>query len=344
MASDRVEKFPLVSAMEMVPLTDLKQLRYFLAAARHGSISAAAKALCMAPATLSENIAKLEKSFGTQLAVRGLRGLTLTTAGSVLAERGPDLIAAASSLALEVGRSSRLEGSVTVALPPSPNVLIGTALAETIHAELPGIRLRVSEVLSGDAIEWVESERVDFGLIYEPPGSSDFDFQLAFREEMFIVAAPDFLPNGTVSGDLPTIEPARLAGLPFVLPSVKHNARRIIERLFRKRQLLLNTVSEIELLSQVMEMVIRASAYSVLPRCAVLQQLERGELVLIRVAEEALWRTCYVVRKRWRPVTAPCLAVEAAMTAIFGEMNKRFSLDLAFAPLSGTNVELGQTI
>src|ERR1700712_2034248 len=59
----------------------VQQLQYFLAAARHGTISAAAEALPLRQPSLSEQIRRLEAELGVALFVRTSRGLVLTEAG-----------------------------------------------------------------------------------------------------------------------------------------------------------------------------------------------------------------------------------------------------------------------
>src|SRR4051812_49612868 len=59
----------------------LQQLRYVLAAARHGSFSAAAESLYLAQPSLSEQVRRLEEELGVSLFVRVGRGLELTEAG-----------------------------------------------------------------------------------------------------------------------------------------------------------------------------------------------------------------------------------------------------------------------
>jgi DNA-binding transcriptional LysR family regulator len=64
------------------PSFTLVQLRYFAAAAEHGSMTAAAKALVVSQSAVSTAIAQLEKELGVQLLLRHhARGLALTPAG-----------------------------------------------------------------------------------------------------------------------------------------------------------------------------------------------------------------------------------------------------------------------
>src|SRR5688572_27925183 len=73
----------------------LHQLTYFLAAAEHGSFSAAAESLFMAQPSLSEQIRRLEAELGVSLFARVGRGLELTEAGRLLRPHAERTVAAA---------------------------------------------------------------------------------------------------------------------------------------------------------------------------------------------------------------------------------------------------------
>jgi len=61
---------------------DIRQLRYAIAAADHGSFYRAARALDIEQSTLSRNILKLERVVGTPIFERSRAGVTTTLAGS----------------------------------------------------------------------------------------------------------------------------------------------------------------------------------------------------------------------------------------------------------------------
>jgi len=68
----------------MIKLPSLNGLRFFLAAARAGSFSAAAQHLHLTQGAVSRQIKDLENDVGEALFVREARGLQLTTAGQLL--------------------------------------------------------------------------------------------------------------------------------------------------------------------------------------------------------------------------------------------------------------------
>ena len=94
----------------------LQQLRYFLAAAEHGSFSAAAEALLMAQPSLSDQIRRLEAELGVPLFTRAGRRLVLTEAGRMLQPEAERTLGAA-----EQGRGVRPRGPHPGGAAPSPS-------------------------------------------------------------------------------------------------------------------------------------------------------------------------------------------------------------------------------
>lgn len=94
---------------------DWDDLRFFLAVARHGSFSAAARALAVAQPTIGRRIAAFERRLATKLFDRTAAGPTLTTAGA-------DVLAYAERMEREAiavqrvvgGRDAGISGNVRV--------------------------------------------------------------------------------------------------------------------------------------------------------------------------------------------------------------------------------------
>jgi LysR family nitrogen assimilation transcriptional regulator len=310
-----------------------KQLSYFLALAEHGSISAAASAMNMAQPSLSENIAKLEKALDVQLAIRGSRGIQMTEAGMALVRRGHDLLKGLDDLVEEIRTlSGEPRGPVSVGLPPSLSILLSVPLLETIHSEYPGIRLHIAEAMSGDIVEWINTERIDFGCAYEAYDSLPYTFDPLLTEELFLVTAPDNWPGVIESNGIARdpIKAKDLGGLPLVLTSPTHGARKLQEKFARSIGVQFNVVAAIDALPHIVEMVSRASAYTILSHGAVASQVANGSLALVRIVEPSITRTAYVVRKRSRPITAASALVETRIFSIVKEMVERYKITATF--------------
>ncbi|WP_446325551.1 LysR substrate-binding domain-containing protein [Blastomonas sp. CACIA14H2] len=77
---------------------DIRQLRYAIAAADHGSFYRAARALEVEQSTLSRAVVKLERSLGAPIFERSRSGLVLTTAGGAFLGGARPMVATAEKL------------------------------------------------------------------------------------------------------------------------------------------------------------------------------------------------------------------------------------------------------
>jgi molybdate transport repressor ModE-like protein len=112
-------------------MLDVTRLRVLVAVARHGSVTAAARALNYAQPSVSHHLARLEAETGTKLVQRAGRGIRLTDAGRLLAERAAEVIgrldAAENELAVYTGlRAGRLR---LAAFPSALGTLVPAAAA-----------------------------------------------------------------------------------------------------------------------------------------------------------------------------------------------------------------------
>ncbi len=307
----------------------LKQLAYFLTLAENGSISAAANALNMAQPSLSENIAKLERQLEVQLVIRGSRGIQMTEAGMMLAERGRVIVASVDTLISELRLlSGEPRGPVSVGFPPSLSILLSVPLLETINSEFKAIRLHIAEAMSGDILDWLDTDRIDVGCVYEISDSSPYSFEPLLTEELFLVTAPDNWPDtfGSDGVALKPVPATQLQKLPLVLTSPTHGARKLQEKFARAGGFGLNVVAAIDSLPHIVEMVSRASAYSILSHGAVIKEVAAGRIGLVRIAEPTIRRTAYMVRKRSKAVSRASAVVESTIFSIIRELVARYDI------------------
>jgi LysR family nitrogen assimilation transcriptional regulator len=308
------------------PPIDLRQLHYFLAIAEHGSISAAAPALGVAQPSLSENISRLEECLDTQLIVRSPRGIQLTEAGVALVGHARELLRNA-TLAVEDVRhlGTNARGPASIGLPPSVGMLLSVPIAETLHAVHPQIRLYISEAMTGDMEEQVIAGKVELGCVYEKPEHSELTAKPVFVEDFFLVTAPDNWPAAPIGPNGQAEKAASLAEiarLPLVLPNRRHGTRELVEKAAKAAGLHLNVIAEIDSLQQIVIIVGRASAYSILTHSGLIGQVESGSLALVPI-EPSIQRTVYLIRKRSRPISLASMLLEESIIPILRELLQR---------------------
>ena len=163
-------------------MLDVIRLRVLVAVARHGSVTAAARALNYAQPSISHHIARLEAETGARLLQRAGRGVRLTDAGRLLAERAEEIIgrldAAEAELAAHVGLR---EGRVRLAAFPSALGTIVPAAAAQLEVQTPGMDLMLTEAEPPEALRMLRAGYVDVALVFqhyqegtdpEPPSAS----------------------------------------------------------------------------------------------------------------------------------------------------------------------------
>jgi DNA-binding transcriptional LysR family regulator len=164
-------------------MLDVTRLRVLVAVARYGSVTAAAQALNYAQPSISHHIARLEAETGARLLQRAGRGVRLTDAGRLLAERAEEIIgrldAAENELAAHVGLR---QGRVRLASFPSALGTIVPAAAARLEAESPGMDLMLAEAEPPEALRMLRAGYVDVALVFrhyqqdadpEPPGTDE---------------------------------------------------------------------------------------------------------------------------------------------------------------------------
>lgn len=102
----------------MMSLVDWDDLQFFLAVARSGSFSVAARSLRVTQSTVGRRLTSLETAMGARLLHRGPEGYVPTAAGEAILSHVERVEAETLALVRAVqGYDSRLEGNVRVAAP-----------------------------------------------------------------------------------------------------------------------------------------------------------------------------------------------------------------------------------
>jgi molybdate transport repressor ModE-like protein len=148
-------------------MLDVTRLRVLAAVARHGSVTAAAKALNYAQPSVSHHLARLEAETGARLVERSGRGVRLTDAGRLLAGRAEEILgrldAAEQELAAHVGQR---EERIRLAGFPSALATVVPAAAARLRADHPGVELLLAEAEPQAAVRMLRAGRVDVALVF----------------------------------------------------------------------------------------------------------------------------------------------------------------------------------
>jgi DNA-binding transcriptional LysR family regulator len=146
---------------------DVTRLRVIDAVARHGSVTKAAKELHYSQPSVSHHLARLEAETGAQLLQRVGRGIRLTPAGQLLADRAAEIIgridAASAELSAHVGLTSgrvRLAGFSSVL-----GSLVPRAIA-ALAGRHPDLQITLIDTHPPEALELLRAGKIDVAVIF----------------------------------------------------------------------------------------------------------------------------------------------------------------------------------
>jgi DNA-binding transcriptional LysR family regulator len=148
-------------------MLDVNRLRVIDAVARHGSVTAAARELHYSQPSVTHHLTRLEAETGAQLLQRVGRGIRLTQAGQLLADRAAEIIgridAADAELSAHVGLTAgrvRLAGFSSAIGSLAPRAVAGLA------GRHPGLQISLTDTHPPDALELLRTGKVEVAIIF----------------------------------------------------------------------------------------------------------------------------------------------------------------------------------
>lgn len=248
----------------------LQQLTYFLAAAEHGSFSAAAESLFMAQPSLSDQVRRLEAELGVPLFSRAGRRLVLTEAGRLLRPHAERTLAAAQE-AVESVREVRdlTGGTVTFGTFGSAHHYLLGGLVQDFRTRHPNVRVRVLGQNSVEVADQVRDGRLEAALVVLPIDDTGLDVRPTMREELLYVSADPERAREPM-----TVE--KLAAAPLILYDARWGTDDPTRRQLRERAqragVKLEPQIEVEYLTAALELCARGLGDTVSPNSVVISR------------------------------------------------------------------------
>ena len=285
---------------------ELRQLRYFVAIADHGSLSRAALVLHVAQPALTQQLRQLEDELGVQLLHRTAQGVLSTDAGKVFYEHALAILKqVADAQAAVVQSAERPSGSVTLGLPHSISGALALPLLSAIRLRYPEITLQLTEELPGNLAEQLRAGRVNLAVLLDDGQLGGFATTPLVEEELrYICAADAPLAAGR---DSVTLRDA--LGTTLILPGLQHGVRPRIESIARAAGLHARDVIEINSIAILKSAILAGMGATILPVAPVLAEIERGAMRALPIHDPAITRTVALCASRNIPLTNAAAAV-----------------------------------
>jgi len=148
-------------------MLDVTRLRVIDAVARHGSLTSAARELHYSQPSVTHHLARLEAETGAQLLQRVGRGIRLTPAGQLLADRAAEIIgridAADAELSAHVGLTA---GRVRLAGFSSAIASLVPLAVAALAGRHPGLQVSLTDLHPPEALELLRTGKIEVAIIF----------------------------------------------------------------------------------------------------------------------------------------------------------------------------------
>jgi DNA-binding transcriptional LysR family regulator len=167
---------------------ELRHLRYFLAVAETLHFSKAAQRLGIAQPPLSQQIKRLEQLLGHRLFDRTTRGVKLTLAGQLLAERSRSTLEKVHDDLAQVRRLGRgEEGTLTVGFSGSVMFTGLPAAIESYRRRYPKVELRLRELVTSAQIAALLDGTLDLAFLRDGDPTEGIELNTILKERYVAV-------------------------------------------------------------------------------------------------------------------------------------------------------------
>ena len=278
---------------------DWEYYKIFYYVAKYQNFTKAARVLGNNQPNITHMMNKLENQLHCVLFIRSNRGVTLTPEGETLYARIASAAVQIQDAEEELSASATFEhGAISIsATETALNIYLAERLRE-FHAQYPGIRLRISNHSTPQAIQAVKSGEVDFAVV-TTPAEADSDLKtvplMPFNE--ILVGGLTFTALASQ-----TISLQELAVYPLIMLGNESMSRTFYRQFFLEYNAELHPDTEAATTDQMLTLVRSELGLAFMPEPMVRGNLQRGRIVQLNLRETIPPRSVCLVYDRHRPL------------------------------------------
>ena len=262
----------------------LTQLEHFTAVVRHGSFSAAARALRVAQPAISNSIAILEKDIGARLFDRSSRNCSLTIAGSVFQVDIERISHDIQEVRIKMRKlGTQAVGRIVLGLTPGLCNVLGESLLAHMSVEHPSVEVIVVEAFAARLRELLHDGRIDCAVTYNISANEENirTRSLGF-EPLHLIASPRLMRRLLKVGP---VDVSQIASFPLFLGTLsdEDGIGRLLLQTAARQGISLNIHHQLQSLTLSRRLLLREKLATVLPVGVVIDELLAGDLEAILI-------------------------------------------------------------
>ncbi len=283
---------------------DLGQLEAYLQVAEHRNFSRAAEALGLTQPSVTARIQALERDLGESLFERNGRGVRLTEVGESFLPHVQRVLKALHDGRDAVQSLRKLElGTLRLGAAPTISTYVLPALLKGFSSRYPGLDVSVRTDYSQQIVQMVLADEVQMGLERGTTHPEVETIPLYSDDVVLVTAADDvFVKQGAV--DIEDIAERRL-----IMFNRGSSYYALVDSALREAGVPVSPAMELDNMEATKKMVEVGLGIAMLPRVAVAQEVERGELREIEIKKMTMpRREVALIYRRGRPLSRAAVA------------------------------------
>lgn len=279
---------------------NLEYYKIFYFVAKYGSVTVAAKELCISQPAVSQGVKQLEEGLGVILFQRNSKGMTLTAEGEALfyyISRGYEQIIQGEQKVKEMLDIE--SGEIRIGASDMTLQFYLLPYLEQYHSKYPRIKVNVTNAPTPSTIERLLEGKIDFGVVSTPfiEDSRIRVYKGRIIRDIF-VAGERFsdLRNETLCYD-------KLSEFPLICLEENTSTRKYIDNFLSKKSVMINPEFELATSSIVVQFAVRNMGIGCVVEDFAKEEIRAGRLFKLNFEEEIPEREICVITDNRMPLS-----------------------------------------
>lgn len=299
---------------------EIRQLRYFISAVRHGSLRAAAREHYITQPAVSIQLKKLEEELGEKLYVRRGRRIEPTQAGSFLLADAEEIVERIDRLTQSVGVVRTMKrGVLKMGSIDAASIYVLPGVFRAFRRRFPGIDVQVIVSDSQTLVTALGAGTIEIAVVTLPPPGESYGVVPIYEDRMVLVVHPRHaLARSRRRGRM--LE--RVAETGLITYPARSTTRHLIEKVFLDNGLTPRVTMEMSSPEAIKKLAEAGLGASILPAQVVAGEVKRGTLEVIPTGKVRFSRTLGVVFKDREKLSPPAGAFLDMVSRIRGRRGR----------------------
>lgn len=253
-------------------------MRLLVELERHGSVSAAARAVGIGQPSASEHLRLLEAAAGQRLVERNGRGSRLTEAGRILASHASQALATLAVGEEELHALAGLEtGTIHIGASTTPGVYLLPDTLGCFQRDHPNVSIEVEIASTGEIIERLLAGRIHLALVGDTAADDRIELEPFLSDEIVGIAKPGHLHKAKV-------RPSALSAETLLVREARSSTQQVADGALRAAGVEPRRVWELDSSEAIKRAAREGLGVAFVSLVAVAEEVERGELECFRLA------------------------------------------------------------